>query len=67
MTSTIKTTPKMEICNIEGCIVYYQKYLLKTPQLDGNSRGDPNWKFNRLSKPEIEFDVMKEMYATLRM
>ena len=48
MTSTFKTTPKIDKRNIEGCIVYYQNYLFKTPQLDSNKTSDPNWKFNQL-------------------
>ena len=45
--------------------MYYQKYLLKTPQLDSNNTSDPNRKFNWLSKTKIEFGLMEEMYATL--
>ena len=49
----------------EDNLMYYQKYLLKTPQLDSNNTIDPNRKFNRLSKTKIEFGLMEEMYATL--
>ena len=38
---------------------YYLKKLLITPQLDRHSETDP--------KPEIEFAVIKEMYAALGM
>ena len=47
--------------------MYYQKYLLKTPQLASNSTSDPNRKFNWLSKPEKEFDVMDEIYVALHI
>ena len=36
--------------------------MLLTPHLDSHSTTDP-----KLSKPEIEFHVMEEMYAALRM
>ena len=49
----------------EDNLMYYQKYLLKTPQLDSNNTSDPNRKFNWLSKTKIEFGLMEEMYATL--
>ena len=38
MTSTMKTTPKMETCNIEGCIVNYLKKMT-TPQFASGDTG----------------------------
>ena len=37
----MKTTPKMEICNIVGGIVYYLNKLLMTPHFDSHSTTDP--------------------------
>ena len=42
-----------------------QKKLLMTPHFDRHSKTDPNWKCYQLSKPEIKFDAIKEMYAEL--
>ena len=56
----------METCNIEGCIVYFQKIMLMTPHLVSHSISDPNPKSYELSKPEIKFHVMEEKYAALR-
>ena len=36
-------------------------------ELDRHSETDPNQKYYQLSKLEIEFAVMKEMYAALGM
>ena len=38
-----------------------------TPQLDRHSKTDPKPDIYQLSKPEIEFNVMKEMNAALSM
>ena len=57
----------METCNIEGCIVYYLKNFLTTPHLDSHSGTDPKLEIYQLSKPEIEFCEMEEMYAALHM
>ena len=38
-----------------------------TPHLDSHSTTDPNRKSYQLSKPEIEFHGMDEMYAALCM
>ena len=37
LNNLILTTPKMEICNFVGGIVYYLKKLLMTPHLDNHS------------------------------
>ena len=55
----MKTTRKMETCDIERCIVYYLKKMLTTPHLYSHSKTDP--KPEVLS--EIEFEVMGEMNA----
>ena len=61
MASTIKKTSTRETCNIVGGIIYYlQKMLMTPPKPEMPSAV-------QLSKPEIEFDVMKEMYAALGM
>ena len=67
ITSTLKTTLKMETCNMEGCIVYYLKKLLTTPHLDSYCTIDPNWKSYLLSELDIELHVMEEMYVALSM
>ena len=38
-----------------------------TPQLDRHIKTDPNRKCYELSKPDIEFNVIKEMYGALGM
>ena len=51
-----------------GCIVYYLKKIFTTPNLDSRTAQlTPNRKSYQLSKPEIGFHVMKEMYTALRM
>ena len=57
----MKTTPKIEIYNNVGGISYYLKKMLMTPCLDCHSTTDLTP--TMLSKPEIEFDVMEEMYV----
>ena len=41
--------------------------MLMAPHLDIYSTLTPNRKSYQLSKPEIEFHVMEEMYVALRM
>ena len=41
--------------------------MFSTPHLDSHSTTDPKPKSYQLSKPEIEFHVMEEMYAALCM
>ena len=61
-TSKIKTTSKMKTKSKN-----YLKKLLMTPHLDRHNYAAPKPKCFQLSKPEIEFDVMKEMYAALSL
>ena len=41
--------------------------MFTTPTLTATAQLTPNWKSYQLSKPEIEFHVMEEMYAALFM
>ena len=42
-------------------------YSILPENFDSHSSTDPDRKFYQLSKPEIEFQVVEEMYATWRM
>ena len=50
-----------------GCIVYYLKKCLRLLTLTVPAQLTQNWKSCQLSKPDIEFHVMEEMYAALCM
>ena len=49
--------------HLDGYIVYYLKKLLMTFYFDSYGTTDPKPKILSLSKQEIEFDIMVEMYA----
>ena len=49
-----------------GSIVYYLKKYLRLLTLTATAQLTPNGKSYQLSKPEIEFHVIEEMYAALR-
>ena len=67
MTSMMKTTPKTETCNIEGCIIKTWKKYWQLLNLTATAQLTLNQKSYQLSEPEIEFDVMEEMYTALCM
>ena len=46
--------------------ITWKKYL-QLLTLTATAQLTPNWKSYELSKPEMEFHVMEEMYAALRM
>ena len=63
--STMKTTPRLET-HVRR-IIYYLKKLSMTPHLDRHSTTNPNQKYYQLLKPDIEFDLIKEINTALSM
>ena len=59
----MKTTPKTEMCNIEGCIITTWKRYWQLLNLTATAQLTLNQKSYELSEPEIKF----EMYTALCM